>query len=667
MTAKTKNFACLVLAGGLMAAAPSFADIAKLQSPAKGAAIDPDGAIVFTLSDRVPADMLNRLFVEFDGADVTGLVAMNGMTVTYQPAYALAPGDYTLKIYEQKNNGSMDVRESWNVRVAGGEGAAGQVYGNFEGQYNYLLDDNLREPDKIKPHTGSAVASVTAKTGAEKWDASAIVNGFYDSKQSNNLPDEENFMLGEYLLQGRSFTEDMTMTLRLGNHDTGVSNLLTDQYYRRGASAQADIAEKLLITGFSQDPARAIGVTNISGVGSPEQRASGIFAKYMPFENYGEKVFIDTGYYTGMGTIDGVGEGAASDPDNKGQGWVIAGEGQTQNDKFNLRGEFAETVFNEDGPGPLAPEHDKGTRLRARFAPLGDLNVADANGRQWTVTALYNRFGTFFRSLTNTGIPQDEERLSLLTDFSHESLSVNGEIYSVENNVDDIGALPTDDGFGYLVQASVMPFYFNPDINPDSWLGRTTFTAGGSYSDEQRETTPAGFLGDDLNQATWTANAGWSTAYDRTNLTFSYTYSDFDNEAARLTSYKTHFADLSMTCAVTDWLTVTPALQAEVTLDATEESTEKYFVSIDTATTIIPEKLTNTFHYSTLLDDGTADNDTHSASTEFVYQFNQPTRNAPGYAVGLSGYYENENTDGGPQDEQYKIFLSFKVSAPFGL
>ena len=81
----------------------------------------------------------------------------------------------------------------------------------------------------------------------------------------------EYFMAMKYLLQGRSFTENVTTTLRLGNHDTGISNLLTDQYYRRGASAQFDVFDKLLITGFSQDPARAIGVTNVSGVGSPEQ------------------------------------------------------------------------------------------------------------------------------------------------------------------------------------------------------------------------------------------------------------------------------------------------------------------------------------------------------------------------------------------------------------
>ncbi len=651
----------------LLASASAYADVATIVSPQRNTAITSDGAISFQLFDNIRQDMMNRLFVEFDGADVTGMVALDGLTVTYQPPHALAPGEYVLKIYEQKTPGNFTELQRWSVRVAGTGEEAATVNGNFEGQYNYLLHDNLKGADKIKPHTGSAVASVDAKTGGATWDASATLNGFYDSKQSNNPPDEEHLMLGEYLLQGRGFSEDLTTTLRLGNHDTGVSNILTDQYYRRGASAQFDIGNKLLLTGFAQDPARAIGVTNISGVRDQDQRAEGVFAKLFPLPAYDHKVFVETGAYFGRGSVDGAGEGAAADPENEGRGWVFAAEGQSLDDKVNLRGEYAETEFN-DGNGGFGPEHDKGFRAVARYAPFGDLNVGDENGRSWILATTYQRFGTFFRSLTNLGIAQDEERLALASDYTHDSFSFNSEIYAIENNIDDNPALPSDGGFGLLGQFSFSPLFFNENIDSESWLGRTTFTAGGSFNDEQRDETPVGFVGDSLDQATWTANAGWSTAYDKTNVAFNYTFSSFDSRVIPTSSYTTHFADLSMSCNVTDWLTVTPAVQAEITTPEPEVTQEKYFLSVDTAATLIPEKLTHTFHYSTLVSNGAGADDTHNASTEFVYQFKQASRNDPGYAVGLSGYYENEGdpADALADDEKYKVFLSLKISAPFG-
>lgn len=665
----SRRLSALIIAGGILAASSAVADIATLNSPARGGALSSGGAISFTLSQDISQDRLNRLFVEFDGADVTGMVAMNGLSVSFQPLHKLSPGDYVLKIYEQKSPGKFNVVQTWTVRVAADSAGGGEVYGNLEGQYNYLLRDNLEGTEKIDPHTGSAVASVTGKTGGQSWDFNSIVNGFYDSKQSNNPPDEEHLMLGEYLLQGRGFSENLTTTLRLGNHDTGVANLLTDQYYRRGASAQFDVADRLLLTAFSQDPARAIGVTNVAGFGDDDQRAEGAFAKFFPLESYGKRVFLESGYYYGRGTIGGAGEGVASDPNNEGRGWVVAAEGQTLDDKFNLRGEFAETEFDEDGKGLLVtPEHDNGIRARAMYAPLGSLSPYDVADKKWHLTALYEQYGTFFRSLTNLGIAQDQERLTLLSDFTEDTLGFTVEAYGVQNNVESELLLPTDRGIGILSQLSVAPSYLKNDIAPESFLGRSTFTLGGSVGDEQRHETPAGFAGDSLDQTTWTANAGWTVAYEKVTASLAHTYSDFDNRIIVIDSYQTHFTDLSMTCTPTDWLTVTPALQMQIEDRDPAESTRKYFAAIDTAAVIIPEKLTNTFHYSSLLDDGGAENDVHNVSTEFVWQVKQAQRNDPGYALALSGYYDNQNIDPDStvNDEHYKVFLSLKVSAPFG-
>ena len=668
--------ASLVIAGGATLCSPlAYAADALLVTPAAGVPLEAQGTITIQVDAGVSNDRYANFFVQLDGDDITGLVSVNGRTVSYQPPVRLALGDHILVLVEKIAENHFTELARWTLKV-GGEGLAGAALtGQFAGQYNYLVSDNLEQNDKVSPHSGTATLNAAGSVLNRGWQTDAKINGFFDSKETNNAPDDDHFMLGEYLVTTRNTSGPLGTTLNFGNHDAGLSNLLVDQYYRRGLSARFDINSWLRVTGFAQDPARAIGNGNVTGLARDDQRAEGGALRVFPLsDTYGERVFVEGAGYYGQGTISGDGAGIPTTFSNEGRGWTAAVEGQTLDDKVNAHADFAETHFDDDGAGLIVQEKtDSAYRARVAWSPIATLLKTDTSTERMQILAQYHRFGTFYRSLANLGTPVDEQRASLTASYLKDSLSLTGETYGAENNTGDDPLLPTDRGAGALVQATVQPVFFFKDVAAESFLGRTTWIAGASYSREKRHETPLLFLGDGLDQSTVTFNGGWTVAYEKATATFSHTFTDFVNDAVANDSYQTNFTELSLTWMVADWLTVTPAAQMQIQHDhgPLSGTTEQYFAALDTSAVLIPDKLTHTFHYGGIFDHGTAADDQNNASTEFVWQLKQAGLNDPGIALSLSGNYEHATRDGVPplsdKDENYKVFLSLKVGAAFGL
>lgn len=673
---------------------------ASLTSPAAGGAMESRGVITLQVADSVSDARYANFFLQFDGDDITGLVAVNGRVVTYQPPAALSPGDHILLLVEKTGDNTFSEIARWSIHVGAGGGsgpvsapaalsgaqemgpppAAANIgpppprtTGQVAGQYNYLLADNLEGSDKIKPHSGSATASIMTTQGGQNWQMDARANGLFDSRDKNNAPDEDHFLLGEYLVTTRLQNGDTATTINFGNHDAGLSNLLVDRFYRRGLSTRFDLGNTLRLTAFAQDPARAIGNSNVTGVARDGQRAEGGALRYFPLaDSYGERVFVEAAGYYGEGTIAGDGAGVAADPENKGMGWTVAAEGQTRDDKINLRGDVAQTRFDQDGAGPLGFDRDEGYRMRLAWAPISTLLTTDASPERLQFATEYHRYGTFYRTLGNLLLPTDEQRAQVDAFYQKNTLALNGQTYVVENNVSRDPSLPVDRGRGVSVSGTVQPVFFSPGIDAGSFLGRSTWNAGAMLSRETRHETPAGFAGDGLNQTTFTANGGWSLAFDKVTGTLSHTYTDFNSNATPLNSYTLNFSELALTWLVNDRLSVTPSAQMQVQHETLRDvTTRQYVLALDTSTIIIPDKLSNTLHYGTLLDDGSALEDTHSASTEFVWQLKPAAINDPGVALALSGYYDHQPRDtllplAIGREENYKVFLSLKIASPFG-
>src|SRR6185436_2305610 len=97
-----------------------------------------------SLSSAIGKDQLNNLFVEFDGYDITGMVQINGVAVSYQPPQKLSPGNYLLRLVERMPNGKFVELERWEIRIAGpGIPSKPEISGTLDGQLRQTLSDNL--------------------------------------------------------------------------------------------------------------------------------------------------------------------------------------------------------------------------------------------------------------------------------------------------------------------------------------------------------------------------------------------------------------------------------------------------------------------------------------------------------------------------------------------
>ena len=681
--------AAMVALGAVWPAAARASTDITLTAPDTGSALAPDGAIVVVVGASVPQERFANFYLLFDGDDITGIVNVDGRIVTYRPPQSLGPGDHVLRMVEKTGDNAFSDLAQWAIHVGGATGGplgAGlngvaqpepgtRVSGDLQGQYNRLLSDNLKGDDKIPPNTANAALSVKGATGGDNWQLNGGLSGFAGPTAKQN-PDHDAVEMGEYSVVLRSHLGAVSTTLTAGDHDAGVSNMLVDKFLRRGVTADMDLGTHFSIMSFAQDPARTVGNSNISGL-EDDNRIEGAFARYYPFDAYGRRVFAETGYYAGKGLQGSAASGLApaTQQTEEGSGWLVAAEGQTLDDKANLRGEFSEVRFDEDGSGTVVtPTTEDGWRARMQYAPIASLNPADAAAQKWLVQASYSRFGTYYRSLGNIGEPMDDERVTLTSRYTHDSFSFVSEGYAAQNNTDNIASLPTDNGYGALAQFSVRPDHFNSHIEPGSLLGRSTFSWGGSFAGQARRDTPAAYIGDGNDQSLWIGNAAWIAVYDKYNVTLSHTYSNFDNRAVLGSDYVTNFSQLAVTWNAWPRVSLTPAAQAQVKKDVMGTSTQM-FASIDAATQIIPEKLTNTFHYSAVFDHHGPAEDQHSLFTEFDYRLREPSRNAPGFTLALSGNYQRGNsavaltspmTPAPVQDENYKIYVALKMDAPFG-
>lgn len=661
----------LLLAGAGSACAEEA--VAVLHNPQRGEALAPDGVMSFAIAGDVSDAQFNSLYVQFDGYDVTQMVRVDGRTVSFQSPTRLQSGDHTLRVLEQVAGGKFVERQNWTIRVAGEGMKDASVSGSLDAMLSARVADNLHGSQQENRLWGQGNLSANAVAGAQDWDVQARVNSFYDSVSENN-PDTNNLELGEYLVTARHFHGDLSSRFSLGNHDAGISNLLIDRFYRRGASATLNYANTVELTGFSQDPARAYGNSNPAGVAHDDQLASGVNLRLYPVPSSDKRVFVESSLYTGDGTLQGNGSTVADDFSNRGHGWAVAAGAQSMDDKANLRGDYAHSTYDADGSGSLLRSEDAhAQRVRFMYAPLGNLQVMDANAKQWVLTALYQRTGTFFRALTNSSLPQDERRFELSSNYQHDTLSLASDAYVVQNNTDALADLPTDRSYGGSSQLSFSPIAIDSALDPQDWFTYSNFTAGMSFNHDGRLDTPFAYAGDKLNQRLFSANAGWSATFSKATLSLNHTYSDFADFVTASNGYKDNLSALSLTYTPNERFTVTPAIQYESNNPAFADDWTKTYLSLDTTTVLIPDKLTHNLHFAGTVDNGSSVADQYNVSTDLTWQIRQAQRNHPGYALVASGYYQNQGPisasaagSGLSSGSDYKVYLQLRISAPFG-
>lgn len=656
--------------------AASYAQAENVVSLPSPKPIFQNDAVVIEINSDVAPARLPNLFVEFDGEDVTPKVTLNGLTVSYKPSSDLQIGDHVIRIFEHIGDEHYNELQRLTVRVQSNGASGAEVWGVATGRYNYLLHEetnstynNIRRPDR---NSGSGYLETNALAGGESWDASAHITGNYDTADWHNQSDSRG-QLGEYLLTTRAFGQDSSATFKLGNHNTGISNILIDGFNRRGASMQLDLANSVKITAFSQDPLKAIGNANILGVQDDTERVDGAHIMLHPLGEDTHLLF-ELAYSYGEGRQRGGYGDAAFDPTKvRGQGSMFAGEWQGLANKVNLRGEFADTSFDPDGKiTDVTALNGKAYHGVATYALLGDLDPRTYDEKNWTLTLDRKKIGSYFHSMANNRLPADQDSYSLTSNFNHETLAITGNAWTSTNNVDRFDFIPTDSTDSASLQISLTPEYVGIKPNDsNSWFALSNFTFGLNGTRQHRDKTPAIFLGNDLEQRVKGTNIGWNTALtDKLNLNLSHTTTSFSDSIDSNNNQHSALSEISIGYTPSDRLNFNLSLQYEHARFATSDGRGNYFAGLDVGYVIIPDVLVSNSHGSLQLNDSGNEDEQYNASTELMWTFVQAERNKPGYGIAWSANYqrveEGYTTVRYDAGNQFTTFLSLKINAPYG-
>lgn len=648
---------------------PAMAGGFDLLAPAS-AARGPFDPIVVSLPQNLSGTELNQLYLELDELDITQLVSLDGNRVVYRPQEALSAGRHKLRLVKAAPNDRIIEIATWSVIIGGSDVAAATPSAEVESHwgvdanatYSYLVADHFKEGTGIDPHNLAGFVSFDGERKSQGFKLTARGNAALDTEESN-LTVPHKAELGEYLLTAEDSGVLSTETYKLGNHNAGLENLLVDDFYRRGLSMRSDIGPgRVFLTALAQDPAPKNGAGNPLGFTENDERAHAVNISIAPLASLMDDFLFDATLYQGRGGRDGAGTAGATSVDGEGNGWGLGLTRKMIGGRADVRAEYAHTSFDSDDIDPLPADDGDAWRLTTRFLPIKDQTTDDGHFKRWSIDAGFQRIGTLFQSLANSGLAADMLRYTLDSNYIEGGLNLDSNAWYATNDVDRDPLLPEDQDMGAGIQMNWTP----ATADGTGFWGTPTFLMGANISDQTRIDTPAGFLGGDLNQQTVTANAGVTVARDNFTWSFTQTFTQFKDQADTTNDYTSHFSDLSAEYRAHERLLLRPALQAEFLDEKLDGASTGWFLNLGAESILIPEKLSNVSSVSFLLNNGnTSSHDTHTAESEFTWHLKNSDNFSPGLALSLDGQYDHEENAATRTEDEYTLFARIKVSAPF--
>lgn len=611
-------------------------------------------------------DELNQLFLELNGIDITQTVRVENGVVVFYPSSPYDAGSQTLRLVRLGKNGKLVELSRWNFIVASAPpvSSPSSVSGSVDATYSLMPYENGDQGETPDRNNLASQFRVEGSSQQGAWQLKGRANGFVNTDAEFN-PAGEGVEVGEYLLSAERPGDSIDTLLRLGHHDIGANNILMNGFYRRGASAQFAFEDTATVTGFAQNPAALFGNDDFTGVENANQRVEGLHATFKPVPEKSDATLEATAY-DGSGSLVttpmNTAVGAVETPSRDGRGYQLGLSSTLVQDYAALRAQAAHADFDPDGSGVVSPmQDDHAGRVSVVFTPLGKQLSDEGRVRLWNVELAYQQVGTLFQSLLNPMLETDRKTYSLGSNYLHDSTTIDGQLNWVTDNVNDLAVLPDNRSLNGWVQAS---HALDATIK-----GRPVLFAGAAAADENRLSTPFGYVGPGLNRFNGSLNAGVALSFEKTSVNLTQTYSTLDDDVTAASSYHSHYTDLTLELRPDERITLRPGLQMEHLNQKFTGASKSYHASMGGDFIIKPGKFWNNTNLSFLLNEGasTARNNT-MAQTEFTWLLKPAEINSPGYALGLAGQYGNmtdPETRLIEDEKETRIFLRLKFSAPF--
>ena len=608
-----------------------------------------------------------RLAVELDDLDVTAFATAADGSLTLLPPEALTAGSHVLRLLERGDDGSILERGVWVVEIRHSESIRDlSLRADLAGEVNARVADNgITTPSQHV--TGESGGNVEAAAGDENWRLSVQGNYLYNSQIELGL-DGRHLDLGEYRLDGDIHDDDFFAGLTAGDHDTGIDNLLMQDFYRRGVSFRAGTRdEAIAVTGFVQRTESLVGTRHVTGIGDDEQRIEGASVSVRPLESLRDNVVLTGTFYTGEGSDGGFGI-SGDEVVNQGSGWSVVADTLWFDEALRLRGEYAQSEFDFDGEDEGFGA--EGASAYGVLASLEPLRGATLEGLPftWTVGVQREQVDTFFRSLANPSLQSDRETTSVFTDFFWDEFAAQFRVDHQLSNVDDLDYLPTDRNFNVYFNGTYTPFVEPLEDGSLPWYGQPFFGLSAAIYEIDRLDTSDDFPDDEANNATRSVTLSSGANYETWSWNLSHTIYSFDDHENISSDTLNNTTALSAYLLVDDWLTLSPSLQWDMFEDLdTGDDNQTLNIGFGADVTLIPETLTASLYYSLnhRLGDGDTP-DSNSFNGEVVWTLQAPEVNRLGVALAFSGFLQDVNEDFDAPDDgfQYQAFTALRLSLP---
>ncbi len=641
------------------------------------------------LPDNLDILSLTTLAVEIDDVDVTSLLDLNGTNFVYTPAQPFSPGEHQIRLISIVDPDAPEEKGAWSFVISGSPqvssvpsdrengpteseiAAAEQAMtrGSFRvdtlTEFSYrFADKNMSNLPKSTILGGAGDMSGEVESG--NWRMST--RGNYLLQTDTDLSITGNTLdLGEYDITLGYSGESVKGGVTLGHHDIGQQSLIMNGFYRRGASLNLGSANSRIEgTGFAFGTESLTGADNFTGLSEDTERLVGGTVSFRPFSADPDGLKVTGIYYDGKGA--GIGDGMmVTDPVAEGRGWGAIVEKVFGDQRVSLKGQYAQSWYDQDGNEGTAPEESSQAMsflIDARpfeVAPVWLGQAADIR-----VGAQYERVGTYFQSLANAGLAGDRDAYTAYGNLYWGAFSSNLQYVYETNNVDNLDAVPTDSlqnlSFG-------LNYTFDPQTGGLEWLGTPNVYLSGFVAEMGRVDTPAGYLGPDTDNITTSLTVGGNTSYENWSWGLSHTISTYADRTGESSDTINNGTGINLNWTDYDRYSIGGGVQLNVFEDRdTNKISYGTNFYTDISAEIMKDILNLNVNYNLNLAAGSDDQpDTHLLNGEVEWTFLQPEPNIPGVAFAVGGSMEstNGNTDSSEDQTAYQVFFVIRVKAPF--
>ena len=623
----------------------------------------PEEALRLFIPPGVPVETLQVLSLELDGIDVTAMITTEGDHAIYTPVRPIAWGKHQLRLVENSADGDIIERGFWEFEVRKSE--------NFREaslDINASVDISERIGDNhlnYLPNKTQATGSVTLTNNLANndWRSEVSIPLLYNTEAI-----ERKVELGDYLAgwQRKSFQT------QLGHHAIAADNLIMSGFQRRGLSASYTLPDNTLLTGFAMRGSQVSGFERGLGLGDSTDRIQGGMVTAYPVQTEGKTVEVSASYLSGDAPDFGVGI-AGGDTYTGGDAWSIHVDSLSLQNRLRARGEFARSAYDFDGNGANKDEKDHAYSLLLSYKPWLEKEV---NGQyiDWTFSAEYKRFGTFFRTVANPGAVADRKMGRLSSDLTWGAWELRAQVAQESDNVEDIATLPRiRTRLGALSASYSPPSDYDDEGNPLlKWYGQPSYSLNTTLQKQKttQHASAASTTSTDIqtNVVGFTANFG----YESWNWGLGHTWMRIDDDSLFAGTPSTddivnNSTSLNASFAFTENYQLSP----QVSWDKTKYmdlgyNDQRLLWAIGLDAIFIPGKLTGRLNYDmnrSWVSDDSSDNKTHQLGASLTWVAIQARPQKPGLTWTLTGDY-NDYKDKVTSDNDtdfYQVFLRAQI------